>query len=81
MAKDKGIVTIEEIDAAKSWNDLQKLYTFEQTKAALRAKEVQRAAHKKYQIRKSLILERAEADMKANPEKYADIQEELDKLS
>lgn len=44
---------------ATSWKELQELTTVEKITKSLRAEEKQRLAHKKYYLRKDLILARA----------------------
>lgn len=46
---------------ATSWDELKKLTTLEETTAALRAREVNRLAHKKHYLRRQSILEKAKA--------------------
>jgi len=66
---------------ADTWDELQKLTTLNEVKTALKAKETQRIAHKKYQMKKQLKLERATQLMKEKPELFADIDEELKKIA
>jgi len=44
---------------AESWDELKKLSTLGECLAALKAKETQRVAHKKYYLKRQLVLDLA----------------------
>jgi len=71
----------EDVEAVSSWEDLKKIATLDHVKSALIARETQRIAHQRYTYKKALVLEKAKADMKANPDKWKDVQAKLDELS
>ena len=59
MSNKKNQSYIEQIDAVTDWNELQNVATLDEVKSALRQREVQRLAHKKYYLKRQLILEKA----------------------
>ena len=44
---------------ATSWDELKSLTSLDEVKAALRQREVQRLAHKKYYLKRQAILQKA----------------------
>ena len=59
MTNKKNQSYVEQIDAVTNWEELQSVATLDEVKSALRQREVQRLAHKKYYLRRQLILEKA----------------------
>jgi hypothetical protein len=71
----------EDVRAVNSWDELKKIVNLDHVKSKLIASETQRIAHQKYQYKQSLIMARAKEDMKKNPDRYADIQKQVDELT
>ena len=65
---------IEAIEASKTFNELQKHVTLEVMIRALKSVETQRIAHKRYTMKKQLLLERAMKLKEEKPELFADIE-------
>ena len=58
---------------AKSWEELKNLTTLEEVLAALKAKETNRLAHKKYYLRRQELLSRAKELQKEKPELFQNV--------
>lgn len=58
---------------ASSWDELQALSSLDECKAALKAKETQRIAHKRYHLKKQAVLDLVR-------EKHPEIIDEVSKM-
>ena len=65
---------IEAIKACKTYKELEKEVDLDEVVKALAARETQRLAHKRYTMKKQVLLERANKLMKEKPELFADIE-------
>jgi len=66
-------LNMDAIEKATTFAELQKHVTLEEMKAALRQRETQRIAHKRYTQKKQLVLERAKKLMSEKPELFKDL--------
>jgi len=78
--KTNNIYTTEQVEAVKSWNDLKELVDLDEVKSALTQRETQRLAHKRYQIKKSIVLEKAQDRYKNDADFRAEVDAEIAKL-
>jgi len=53
---------LEQIARLRSWQELQGLFTLEEVKTALRAREQQRLYHKKQYLKRQAVLDKARTE-------------------
>ncbi len=58
---------------ANTWKELEERTTLTEVTTALKAKETQRVAHKRYQLKKQILMERAIKLKAEKPELFADL--------
>jgi len=55
-------MNITQITTVKSWDELQKVFTLDEVKAALRHREQQRLYHKKQYLKRQAVLDKVRAE-------------------
>ena len=65
---------IEAIERSATFKELEKHVSLEEMKRALAQRETQRLAHKRYTLKKQVLLERAKKLMQEKPELFTDVE-------
>jgi len=55
-------MNITQITTVKSWDELQKVFTLDEVKAALRHREQQRLYHKKQYLKRQAVLDKVRTE-------------------
>ena len=55
-------MNLTQITTIKSWDELQKAFTLEEVKSALRHKEQQRLYHKKQYLKRQAVMDRVKEE-------------------
>ena len=66
---------IEAIQACTTYKELEKEVTLAEVIRALAARETQRIAHKRYTLKKQILLEKAKQLMEEKPELFDDLKD------
>lgn len=67
------MATIKNSWEASSWEELEAITSLEEVKAALKAKEIQRLAHKRHYLKKQAVNTRVKELMRERPELFEDL--------